>query len=353
MPLTRAKTMPTQRSATDKRMAAVASKAKASRSAGAAAKRQKAVAAKATKATYQAAVKAVLDMKEEKYFNCVADQQIYPEVPTAGSKKCSVAAFATTSNLDPQGNILTYCGRNIYKLDMLKPFKSTDTPIRAPNKLDGKYCIPTSSLIGWNINRNYVEMEPIQSSTTDPNSVHGLPVRCRVIRVTPKLAAGVTAQINPSQDLFLDQYGEPYSALFNSFTYSDLEYAQVNTNVYTVLGDDKFTLVPPLNVTNTDNSGLTYWRPSILAYPTGANTKRMVTSHQLADKKGGAVHYNQPDAAATVNATSGSRREYIFMHFWYQSGDHGNQAALTGAGIVPAFDDIKIHLRPESRFKDA
>lgn len=353
MPLTRAKTMPTQRSSIDKRMAAVASKAKASRSAGAAAKRQKAVAAKAKREAYHAAVSAIMDHKEEKYFNCTPDQQVYPEAPTAGSKKVSVCSFATTSNLDPDGNILTYCGRNIYKLDMLKPFKSTDTPIRAPNKLDGKACIPTSSLIGWNINRNYCEMEPVNSNTTDPNSVHGLPVRCRITKVTPKLAAGVTTQINPSQDLFLDQYGEPYSALFNSFTYSDAEYAQINTNVYTVLSDEKFTLVPPLNVTNTDNTGLSYWRASTLAYPPGPNTKRFVTEHQLADKRGGAVYYNQPDAAATVNATTGSRREYIFMHFWFQSGDHGNQAPLTGSGIVPAYDDIKIHCRPESRFKDA
>lgn len=352
--------MPARRAGVDSRMASTAKRAKASRSAGAAAKRQKAAVAKASKAAYRAATRAVMDLKEEKYFNVQPDQQIPPLVPTAGGKKCSVAAFATTDNNDPSGSIMTYCGTNIYPMSMLRPFNSTSTPTLQPNMLDGKECIPTSALVGWNINRNYTDATDYNftspsSATTpnDPNLVTNLPVRCRIIRVTPKLAAGVTTQIDPDTDLFLNQFGNGYSALGTDFTYSDCEYAQVNTRIYTVLGDDKFTLTAPLNAAWQGNAPApSHWNQQP-TFPGGSHTKRLVTSHQLAQKKGGAVHYDNPDSTSTITATSGSRREYIFMHFWYECPDHGSQQAIGGTGIVPDADVIKIHFRPESRFKDA
>lgn len=358
MPLQRARTMPASQKGRTSRMASTASRAKASRSAGAAAKRQKAAVKKSSTEAYKAATRAVMDLKEEKYFHVQPDQQQAPAVPTAGGKRCSVLSFATTDNNDPQGNIMTYCGNNILPLSMLRPYNSTSQPADQPNMLDGKECIPSSSLIGWQINRNYTDATDFQftqpnSSSVDPRLVENLPVRCRVIRVTPKLAAGVTTQIDPDTDLFLDQSGKGYSALGTDFTYSDAEYAQVNSRVYTVISDQKFTLNAPLNATWIGNApSPSHWaqQPS---YPGGTHTKRMVTSHQLAQKKGGAVHFNQPDSSTTLTATSGSRREYIFMHFWYECPDHGSQPALIGPGIVPDADVVKVHFRPESRFKDA
>lgn len=353
--------MPARRAGVDSRMASTAKRAKASRSAGAAAKRQKAAVKKASTEAYKAATRAVMDLKEEKYFHVQPDQQQAPAAPTTGGKKCSVLSFVTTDNNDPSGAAMTYCGHNILPLSMLRPYNSTSTPADQANMLDGKECIPSSSRVGWQINRNYSRTNDYTSnpptgswSGTDTALVHNLPVRCRVIRVTPKLAAGVTTQIDPDTDLFLDQSGKGYSALGTDFTYSDCEYAQVNTRIYTLLSDEKFTLTAPINANWLGNSTTSYTHWSqVPTFPAGAHTKRIVTSHQLAQKRGGAVHFNQPDSAATLTATSGSRREYIFMHFWYECPDHGSQPAIGGAGIVPDADIIKVHFRPESRFKDA
>ena len=357
MPLDRAKTMPAPRAGVTSRMAGTAKRAKAARSAGSAAKRQKAAVKKANTAAYKAATRAVMDLKEEKYFNSVGDLKTYPQVPTAGAKMVSVASFATTSNLDPDGNVMSYCGHNIVKLDMLNPFKSTANTLLAPNALDGKHAAPSSSQIGWSINRNYNWIDQAGSGAHPgainiPDMVECLPVRCRMIRVTPKLAAGVTTQITPDTDLFLNQHGEPYSALYNSFSYSDAEFAQVNTRIYDLLQDEKFTLNAPLIANWRDGGDAQYTWTQVPTIPNAPSAKKCVTNHQLTLKKGGTVIYDQPDAATTVNATSGSRREYIFFHFWYESGENGTQPVLASSGIVPFQDVIKIHIRPESRFKD-
>lgn len=350
--------MPARRAGTDSRMASVAQRAKAARSAGSEAKRQKAAVAKASKEAYKAATKAVMDLKEEKYFNVQPDQQIPPAVPTTGGKKVSVAVFSTTENTAPDGTGMTYCGQNIYPLSMLRPFNSTSSPADQANMLDGKQCKPSDARIGWTINHNYVHISQGGSPaypglTNSPALVQNLPVRCRMIRVTPKLAAGVTTQIDPDTDLFRDQHGNTYSAINTTFTYSDAEYAQVNTQVYTVLQDEKFTLHAPMSANWRDGGDATYTWTQVSAFPRGPVTKKLVTKHQLTDKKDGTLHYNNPDSASTTNATTGMRREYIFMHFWYEAGDHGSgQPALVGSGIVPDDDVIKIHFRPESRFKD-
>jgi len=348
--------MPAPRAGVDSRMASTAKRAKAARSAGSAAKRQKAAVKKATTEAYKAATRAVLDLKEEKYFNVQPDQQIPPAVPTTGGKKCSVAVFSTTSNTAPDGTGMTYCGQNIYPLSMLRPFNSSSSPTDQPNMLDGKQCKPSDARIGWSINRNYVNqtnMAVYNYQASSPDLVKNLPVRCRITRVTPKLAAGVTTQINPDTDLFRNQYGTTYSAIGTDFTYSDCEYAQVNTQVYTVISDEKFTINAPMSTNWRDGGDATYTWAQVAAFPNGPCTKKLVTKHQLTEKRGGTVHYNNPDSTSTTNATTGMRREYIFMHFWYECPDHGSgQPSIAGAGVVPDSEVIKIHFRPESRFKD-
>ena len=345
--------MPTARKGTASRMASTAKRAKAARSAGTSAKRQRASLAAASKAASQAAVKAVMSLKEEKYFNVQPDQQIAPQVPTTGGKKVSTAAFSTTDATDGSGNLLTYCGHGIYPLTMLRPFTTaTGTGGLVANLIDGRQVTPSDARIGWSINRNYVR-DLAQSAAGSNGLQHHLPVRCRMIRVTPKLAAGVTTQVDPDTDLFRSQFGTPYSAQAMDFTYSDAEYAQVNTEMYTIIQDIKFTLEAPFDVTweNSTSAGGAYaWIPHVNDTSMRC-TKKVVTQHQLTEKKNGSVQYNSPDT--DTNATTGLRREYIFFHFWYEAGDHGTQPPLIGTGIVPDADVIKLHFRPESRFKDS
>ena len=115
--------------------------------------------------------------------------------------------------------------------------------------------------VQWTINRNYVRNglaslsglpvgKPPAVGTNDPQLYQNLPIRCRMIRVTPKLAPGITLGANPTIDLFLDQKGLKCSPNDAAWTMSDNEYARVNTRLYTVLGDTKFTLGQPLGRTS-------------------------------------------------------------------------------------------------------
>ena len=367
--LTRARTMPTKRSApmgTAVRRTGASTKAKSARASAVGAKRKASVKTKTAKAAYNAAVGAVMDMREEKYFHTNGDSTSHPQVPTEGPKRVSVLSFATTSNLDPADGttVETYCGRAIVNLNMLKPYKSTDTTAYAPYAIEGKHVFPTVNGIGWQVDRNWANFGPVVGSapfeTPLGDLVQQCPVRCRMIRVTPKIAPGITTTITPSSDLFIDQHGLPYSPTASTFSYSDAEFASVNTRKYTVLQDTKFNITQPV----TQNIGYGLDDDSEIIYPAtamrtanGVPTKKLVTRHQLTAKKGGAVYYEQPDAAATVNATTGHRREYIFMHFWYEATDGasatGQKQGMGGIGIVPDQEVVTVHFRSESRFKEA
>jgi len=328
--------------------------------------------------------------KEEKYFksNGATDLATFPQVTTEGARTTSTLAFATTSRInpaDPTGTVMQYCGHAVSDLQMLNPFLDSELNAQLkPNAMEGKRAVPTKSFVNWTVNRNYVRNgmarimgDPLAGAdgfppavgTNDSQLYQNLPIRCRIVRVTPKLSPGITTNVSPTDDLFLDQLGLAYSPNSSSWSVSDNEFARVNTRKYTVLGDTKFTLGPPMSTTwasdvqfpatSSHSIGATAWRQD-LTIPDKPVLKRLTTNHQLASKKGGEVYFDTGAAGAgTTNATSGMRREYVFMHFWYESGDGG--ALLDGsdsipnlitAGKAPDALAIKVHYRVESRFRE-
>jgi len=327
--------------------------------------------------------------KEEKYFkaNGATDLATSPQVTTTGAQTTSTLAFATTSRInpaDPTGAVMQYCGHSISDLQMLNPFLDTELNAQLrPNFMEGKRAVPTTSMVNWTVNRNYVRNGLTRilgegSGTTvgnngtppalvanDDQLYQNLPIRCRIVRVTPKLSPGISTANDPTNDLFLDQLGLAYSPASTQWSVSDNEYARVNTRKYTVLGDTKFTLGQPMSAGWACNwrdftSNSTGWRQE-LTIPEKPVLKRLTTNHQLATKKGGEVYFDTGAAGTPTNATSGMRREYVFMHFWYESGDGGTVPgggsdqtipALITAGKVPDAMAVKVHYRVESRFRE-
>ncbi|AXQ66043.1 MAG: putative capsid protein [Cressdnaviricota sp.] len=324
---------------------------------------------------------AIFRGKEEKWFHVEADQQAGPQKPTGNAlTNTSVLSFCTTSNKAPNlANVMQYCGHTITNLSMLRLYTPSNGDAKLqPYALDGKKATPTLAQIAWTINRNYVRNGLTNINTNDadrsvpavtvndPRLYENLPIRCRMIRVTPKLAPGVTLGVDPTTDLFLDQRGLRYSPNDASWGLSDNEYARVNTRNYTVLGDTKFTLGQPLTATWAANYLADNPAPDILGWrqdltlPSKMPVKRLKTNHQLTAKKGGQCHYVAGSAGTTDEvavATSGQRREYIFMHFWYECGDGSVSAGsdvptLVPPGVGPGVDALKVHFRVESRFKE-
>jgi len=322
--------------------------------------------------------------KEEKYFkaNGATDLSTSPQITTTGAQTTSTLAFSTTSRInpaDPTGAVMQYCGHNISDLQMLNPFLDTELNAQfRPNAIEGKRAVPTTSKVNWTVNRNYVRtgLSPISTTNVgqppalavnDTQLYQNLPIRCRIVRVTPKLSPGITTVNDPSNDLFLDQLGLAYSPASSQWSVSDNEFARVNTRKYTVLGDTKFTLGQPITATWAANHGreettsnVWGWR-QVLTVPDKPVLKRLTTNHQLATKKGGEVYFDTGSAGTPTNATSGMRREYVFMHFWYESGDGGTVPgggatetipALITAGKAPDAMAVKVHYRVESRFRE-
>jgi hypothetical protein len=279
--------------------------------------------------------------KEEKYFkgNGAADKETFPQVTAAGHKTTSVLSFATTSRVnpsDPAGPVMQYCGHNMLDLQMLNPFLNSELNAQLhPNVMEGKRAVPTTSTVNWTVNRNYVRTglaaiygrdsgttnngNPPLSAVNDAQLYQSLPIRCRIIRVTPKLSPGVTTVNDPTTDLFLDQLGLAYSPNVTAWTVSDNEFARVNTRKYTVLGDTKFTLGQPITASwatnwaqgegsTEDYPGGSGWRQD-LTIPDKPVLRRLTTNHQLATKKGGEVYFDTGSAGTATNATSGMRRE--------------------------------------------
>ena len=319
--------------------------------------------------------------KEEKYFkaNGAVDLATFPQVTSTGAQTTSTLAFSTTSRInpaDPTGPVMQYCGRNISDLQMLNPFLDTELNAQLrPNFMEGKRAVPTTSKVNWTVNRNYVRtgMESIADgphgappgeAINDAHLYQNLPIRCRIVRVTPKLSPGITTVNDPTNDLFLDQLGLAYSPASTQWSVTDNEFARVNTRKYTVLGDTKFTMGQPITAAwasdrYVESTNTAIYRQN-LTIPGPPVLKRLTTNHQLATKKGGEVYFDTGSAGTPTNATSGMRREYVFMHFWYESGDGGTVPGVDGASIpalittgkVPDALAIKVHYRVESRFRE-
>jgi len=320
--------------------------------------------------------------KEEKYFKAkgAQDSKTFPQVTTTGAQTTSVLAWGTTGVNDGAGSVMSYCGHNILNLQMLNPFLNSELNAQLrPNVMEGKRAVPTTSRVNWTVNRNYVrngldkigsgsgsDLNPPNLAVNDAQLYQNLPIRCRIVRVTPKLSPGINTQIDPTTDLFLDQLGLAYSPAATAWTVSDNEFARVNTRKYTVLGDTKFTLGQPITATWACNllregtdPDFSSWRQD-LTIPDTSVLKRLTTNHQLTAKKGGEVYFDTGSAGVTDNGTAGSRREYVIMHFWYESGDGGTVPGTGGAtipnlisnGQAPDATAVKVHFRVESRFRE-
>ena len=342
--------------ASRRREGVVASR-EAARASSAAARRNK------PSAVTTAQVKAiVLANKEDKFMNPTEDVVGGPLAPTTGAKAVSVLAWATTATLQTgQVNPVTYCGRPIANLNMLRPFNSTDADAYHGNIIDGWEVKPTYSATMFSLERMAINLVlNSNDQTIDAQAFRTCPIRCRIVRVTPKLQAGVTTSIDPTNDLFLNQYGGAYGANNVAFSALDAEHAKVNTRIYTVVGDDKITLGSAPIVQNNytvSTGGGAVWSAAV-ARPPGTLMTRRFYKHQLAANKGGNVRFNLPDDATTQNADSGHRREYIFMHFWYVNVDGLTVIDPPGGSAGPdgqtpqVFQDIKVHCRTVSKFKD-
>lgn len=320
------------------------------------------------------AKKATLSVAEKKFMN---PQPVFNHPPyyVNNASRVSVLGFSNTVNKVGTGTTLYYgteeIGNNpntpveMKELLMLRPYQDSGINLQTDNyTIEGREVMPSSASCKWRMSRNIgVAITQLTASGTDdginviPSRLAtNLPIICRMIRVNPKLTQ--TDQVcNPENDLFVSPYTNSVTGVKKS-DFDDLELLTYNINKrrYNVLEDKFFRIQNGLTIQYTKsvrgvNSGSpnSYFQPIISN--TNANCEKVMTSrHQLSSKKGGKIFYNEPvGTTATVNATSGNRKEYILFHWIYA----GAESFLDDENAQPKAPlDLRLSAVPSVKFSD-
>lgn len=259
------------------------------------------------------------------------------------SYNVSSLGYCTTINHegDPSTAVMEYPGygtSHIHQMEMLRPF-----PASSPNAILGHSCTPYKAWSKWMIARGAAD-------TTIASSGQGihtgwqsqLPIRVRMVHVTPKVSPGTAIDIDPKMDLFLDEHGNHVGVNMSSFSVQKMRHATVNFRKYTLLKDKQFVLNCPLvneqrGYAQDDGSGYLYNPASVLG--SGKFTETTSLSHQLTTRKGDKVRFQSTTTQETP--TTGQRREYVFFHFCWES-------KFTGGLLPKDKDDPTVMAAPPS-----
>lgn len=308
---------------------------------------------------YKIAVKADLDMKEDKHFKSIADAGATFKKNSLNAS-CQVAVFCagtisdSISDGDVGLNTITYGGSNISNMNMLRLFTNVDATKFSGYQADGNWVKPNGGTSTWRIERppapsgsvNLQEQEQgYGERTQQPDGIYqSLPMKLRVIRVTPIQARGISTKFNMDADLFLDQWGKEQGIASGAFTQVDLNWSKVNDRKYKCISDNTYTLHSPMQVSRSPFTVGQDSTPRAMPNYMPTGDKSGVTlkfHHQLTEKRGGRVHYKEPEIPfapdAFGNPDSGSRREFIVMHAWYENtgGDNVLDPSPPGSEAVP------------------
>lgn len=281
-----------------------------------------------------------LALKETKLFKVDWQTAGYSVSQVAG-KAYAVRGFVTTSAADPSGGpTLSYGATVITDLHMARPFHSDNaTGNLAQMALEGRRVIPTSAHNDISVDRSSIDTSTVATANS------AAPVYCRLITVTPKGPAGTTMVTAPDTDLFITAWGEemgPGTTGTNAMGANDFAQAVVNPNKYHVLRDSTKILYQAVTHGTTLVAGGST-EDQVNTISQNPTMIRWRVNHQIADKKGGQVLYNNPNSAVAPEA--GHRREYTFLHFWQPGQLNDTQFAQ-----VPT--RLTIRCRPYSAFKE-
>lgn len=298
------------------------------------------------------AKKQVNSMAESKYFatNPNIAQVLGTPAWRNGSINSEVTVFGYTTGL--QRSINSDGATAIYRyganassgaqvsmnsLDLNKVFTDTNSaPQRASYAVVGSSIRPSYNECQWLLDRVQANV------TTDEEKA--LPYKVRMIRVSPRALKGSFQESDPRDDLFLDQYNEPFGIRTtnasgqNVFGQYEFYMAKVNARRYRVISDRTMTILPTGVVSNlsTDDVQITEVNNGL---------RKFKTSHNL----GKELFYINPNDSAVANnqyPDTGFTPEFILFHVMAQG---NSEATPSNRGTA---DLIRMSARPVSTFKD-
>ena len=304
------------------------------------------------------AKKAVNSMAESKYFN--TSQSINAEVVNSAWKVSTdyadIGVWGYSTGYNRQNNpgdenetmkygVSTVDGTEISmtNMKMNQVFLSDEGPLQYLRAyvIEGQTIRPAYNECKWFLNH--------VGQSTDVDNTKGLMYRLRCVRVTPRAVKGSFQDIDPQNDLFLNQVNQPfgiasldYAGTSPLFTREQFHMAKVNSRKYKV-HEDKFYTVAPAQTYHAAGDGTGNSALAVGTIAPGCLT--VTTKHNL----GKELFY--PNAATSdtqVDAypTSGFVPEYILWHV-IALGDNGTASAARATPL-----GMTISARPVSTFKD-
>lgn len=209
------------------------------------------------------------------------------------------------------------------------------------------------TIVGQTIRPSYAECKwffNFVGQNTDSDHTKGLMYRMRVIRVRPAAIKGSFQDVDPQNDLFLDQYNQAFGiastvtgSTESKFTREQFHLAKVNNRKYSVKEDKFFTIAPAQSYNSVDD-GASSSALQVGTISPGCMTR--LTKHKI----GKELFYPRAATDTTSDAysypTSGFLPEYILYHC-IALGDNGTASSARSTPL-----GMTITCRPVSTFKD-
>ncbi len=303
------------------------------------------------KQTTAIAKKVVNQLVESKYFSTNPNIARENGVPAwrNGSVNSEIAVFGYTTgfrkNVNSGGveadstygvNAVDGSVIGMRSLDMNKVFTTSNSaPQRASYSVVGSSIRPAYNECQWLIDR--------AQGNVSANEDNGLNYKIRMIRVVPRALKGSFQDIDPKQDLFLDQYNEPFgisttnSSGQNVFGEYEFHMAKVNSRRYHVKAD-RVMSIAPTNLSQVDS----LFNVNVV----NSSQRKFKTVHAL----GKELFYEKPNDTSDFRNTypdTGFQNEFVLFHVIAT----GNPETNTDNRITPGL--LHISARPVSTFKDA
>ncbi|AXH76001.1 MAG: putative capsid protein [Cressdnaviricota sp.] len=288
-----------------------------------------------TKEVKKIVTKVINSKAESKYFQSTqlnALTRLNPIPSRNGQTALAVLGYAVGTGTSPQMSTITYGwdaqgNSPVIDLNMARLFGPAIIGQLAQNALEGSYASPAMCRSEW-------ILQVPQQDTTE-RETYGTPLYIRMLRVKPRKQKYSEVDINPKNDLFLDQYGIERGISFVDFNQYELMMLKANSRKYEIIEDMTKVLQPASTIATLDiANGNTICTDLVRS---GSNCK-LVMNHKQPKK----LYYVNANVDGT-QPEDGQSNELIFFHFCKQGTD-GN----TGSNEK----SVNITCKPVSTFKD-
>lgn len=249
---------------------------------------------------------------DTKYFDCKSLQSnLSFHRARSNVSAIGVRGFATCEDKNAQGTRIQYgvdpssnAHQYLTELNMNRTFAEDASNSVAPNHVVGHYCNPSLAKSEFIMERKFLQTAGFGA---DYSTLRVAPYFVRVIRVAinaPKLS---TINIDPENDLFMNELGQEKGIADSDFGPHELMMYIINKRKYKVIKDMKFELVPPF--TSTDINTGVGTNALVTNLVSKGHMKRITMVHDIGTKL-----YFEAGGTTGDNSTAGQKNELILFH---------------------------------------